>query len=43
MPALLLWDGDRLDSATLFEVREGAIARVYIIRNPSKISHLQTT
>ena len=40
MPALLMWDGDRLDSATLFEVREGAIARVYVVRNPSKISHL---
>ena len=34
---------DRLDSATLFEVREGAIARVYVVRNPNKIKHLQTT
>ena len=40
MPALLLWDGDRLDSATLFEVREGAIARVYIVRHPDKLARL---
>ena len=39
-PGLLAYQGDHLDSAWSFQVDDGHIQRVYVVRNPDKLRHL---
>jgi RNA polymerase sigma-70 factor (ECF subfamily) len=40
-PGLLTWRDGVLDSVTSFDVRDGRIAAIYVVRNPDKLGMLQ--
>jgi RNA polymerase sigma-70 factor (ECF subfamily) len=41
-PALLWFDGDALQTVVIMEANDTGIDRIYMIRNPDKISHLSS-
>ena len=40
LPAILSLEPEGLVQATALEIRDGQIAKVYVIRNPEKTAHL---
>ncbi|MDA1003414.1 MAG: hypothetical protein O3B31_08745 [Chloroflexi bacterium] len=39
-PAILVWDAGKLIAAFMLEPRDGAIAEIYVMRNPDKLARL---
>ena len=43
LPGLLVSGPGGLVQTTAFELTEGVVKAIYIVRNPDKLSHLQTS
>lgn len=39
-PAILVWDAGELIAAFMLEPRDGAIAEIFVMRNPDKLAQL---
>jgi RNA polymerase sigma-70 factor (ECF subfamily) len=40
-PGLVAFSGQEIDTAVSFQIREGRIEAIYLIRNPDKLRHLK--
>ncbi|MFD4181634.1 RNA polymerase sigma-70 factor [Rhodococcus sp. NPDC058514] len=38
LPSALIYSGDRLDTVAMFEVTDGLVSAVYLVRNPDKLA-----